>query len=124
MQKLNRHHALTFRVSDEEREIIRQNQEQSGIRNMRAYLCKMAANGQVFRVELDGVREMNRLLSNATNNINQIARRVNQTDHVHAVELGEIKIRVGEIWTQQKEILRSICVIMEALEKVRKPIRT
>ena len=123
MQKLNRHHALTFRVSDEEREIIRQNQELSGIRNMRAYLCKMAANGQIFHVELDGVREMNRLLSNATNNINQIARRVNQTDHVHTAELDEIKTRVDEIWTQQKEILKGICTIMEALDKYRKPIR-
>ena len=124
MQKLNRHHALTFRVSEEERNLIRKNQELSGIRNMRAYLCKMAANGQVFHVNLDGVREMNRLLSNATNNINQIARRLNQTNQIYTDDFSEIQTRLDEIWEQQKKILGSVNRLLEALENYRKPIRT
>jgi hypothetical protein len=63
---------LAFRVSEEEREMIERRMAQSGMENMRAYLVKMAIDGRVIRVELESVREMVRLLSNATNNINQL----------------------------------------------------
>ena len=75
-QKLQRSHAMTFRVTEEEREMIRRRQEQTGIINQRAYLLKMAIDGRVIRVELESVKEMNRLLSNATNNINQISKKM------------------------------------------------
>ena len=111
-QKLERNIAMTFRVTEKEREMIRRRQAQTGIINMRAYLLKMAIDGRVIHIELDSVNEMNRLLGNATNNINQIARRVNETGSVH---IPDIEARQEEIWVQQKEILRRLCNIMDAL---------
>jgi len=67
MQNLNRNHAMTFRVTEKEREMIRRRQAQTGIKSLRAYLLKMAIDGRVIHVELHSVTEMNRLLSNATN---------------------------------------------------------
>jgi predicted ABC-type ATPase len=57
---------------------------------------------------LESVNEMVRLLGNATNNINQIARRVNQGGHFYDADLDEIKARVDEIWTQTKVVMRKI----------------
>jgi hypothetical protein len=111
-QKLERSIAMTFRVNEKERDMIREAMKISGIINMRAYLLKMAVNGRIIRVELDSVREMNRLLSNATNNINQIAKRANETDRIHTTDLNDIKARQEEIWVQQKEILRRLNKIL------------
>ena len=61
-QKLERNIAMTFRVTEKEREMIRKRQKQSGIINMRAYLLKMAIDGRVISFELESVHEMNRLL--------------------------------------------------------------
>ena len=114
-QKLQRNIAMTFRVTEKEQEMIRRRQKQTGIINMRAYLLKMAIDGRVIHIELDGVTEMNRLLGNATNNINQIARRVNQTGNIYAADIDKIRGEYDELWKQVKEILRRLGDIMDAL---------
>ena len=114
-QKLERSYAMTFRVTEKERDMIRRRQEQTGIKNMRAYLLKMAIDGRVIHVELDSVNEMNRLLSNATNNINQISARTSSTGNIYAADIDEIKARQEEIWVQQKEILRRLNNILDAV---------
>ena len=103
-----RNTALTFRVSEKEYELIKKRMAQSGIKNLRAYLLKMALDGRIIHVELDSVREMVRLLSNATNNINQIAKRVNNTNNIYAADLDDLRQRYDELWGQAKEILRKL----------------
>ena len=66
---------LAFRVTEEEKALIDKRVAQTGMSNLRAYMMKMAIDGRVIYVELDSVREMVRLLSNATNNINRAATR-------------------------------------------------
>jgi len=99
---------LAFRVTEEEREMIERRMEQTGMKNMRAYIVKMAIDGRVIRVELDSVREMVRLLSNATSNINQIAHRANADGSIYSADLDEIKERYEEIWGQTKVILQKL----------------
>ena len=99
---------IHFMVSDEEREMIQRRMAQSGIKNMRSYLLKQAIDGRVINIELDSVNEMVRLLSNATNNINQIARRVNETGNLYEADVEDLRGRYNELWTQTKEILRRL----------------
>jgi hypothetical protein len=115
MQKLERNIAMTFRVTEKERELIRRRQAQTGMQNMRAYLLKMAVDGRVIHVELESVREMNRLLGNISNNINQIAKRANQTGGIYGEDIDEIVKRQDEIWTQQKEILSRLAKLLKAV---------
>ena len=114
-QNLERNHAMTFRVTEKERELIRKAQARTKIKNTRAYLLKMAVDGRVIEIDLESVRGMNNLLSNATSNINQIAAKANATGNIYAADLDEIKARQEEIWAQQKEILRRLNNIMDAL---------
>ena len=95
-------------VNEEERGMIQKRMEQSGIKNMRAYLLKQAIDGRVIHIELDSVNEMIRLLSNATNNINQIARRVNGTGNLYERDVADLTVRYDELWGQTKEILRRL----------------
>ena len=102
---------ITFRVTPEERAMIERRMAQTGIKNMRAYLLKQAVDGRVIHIELDSVKEMMRLLSNATNNINQIARRSNETGNIYAADLEDLRGRYDELWGQTKEILRRLSSI-------------
>jgi hypothetical protein len=102
---------IRFMVDENERDMIYKRMEQTGIKNLRAYLLKMAIDGQVVHVELNSVKEMCRLLSNATNNINQIARRVNQTDSIYSEDIADLQAQYSELWTQAKEILRRLSAI-------------
>jgi len=122
-QKLQRTHAMTFRVTEEEREMIRRRQEQTGMENTRAYLLKMAIDRRVISVELDSVREMNRLLSNISGNINQIARKLNAGGRIYDGELEKIQAQQEEIWQQQKEILRKVGMIIDPPKIARKSSR-
>jgi len=100
-----------LRVTEEERTMIEKRMEQAGMKNLRAYIVKMAVDGRVIRVELDSVREMVRLLSNATNNVNQIAHRANATGNIYAADLDILRGHYEEIWTQAKTILRKLAAI-------------
>ncbi len=91
--------------------MINRRMEQTGMKNLRAYLLKMAIDGRVIHVELESVREMVRLLSNATNNINQIARRVNETGSVYAADIDDLRGQYDGLWGQAKEILRRLSAL-------------
>jgi hypothetical protein len=106
--KRSRNISLSFYVNAEEHEMIKRRMAQAGVKNLRAYLLKQAIDGRVIHVELSSVNEMCRLLSNATNNINQVAKRVNETGNVYAEDYNELSARYDELWTQAREILHKL----------------
>lgn len=108
MPNRNRNISLTFRVTEHEREIIEKRMKQAGIHNMRAYLLKMAIDGYVLQVDLSDIKELVSLLRNATNNINQIAKRVNETSNIYETDIIDIQERVEKIWDKSKGILREL----------------
>jgi len=103
---------IHFMASDEERDMIRQRMKEAGVINMRAYLLSMAIDGQITHIEIKSIYEMIRLLSNVSNNINQIAKRANETGNVHAADLDEISNQHEAIWVQIKLILNEVSELM------------
>ncbi|MCL2775807.1 MAG: plasmid mobilization relaxosome protein MobC [Oscillospiraceae bacterium] len=51
------------------------------------------------------------MLSNATNNINQIAHRANETGNIYRKDLDELRGHYRELWTQAKTILLKLTEI-------------
>ena len=102
---------LAIRVTEAERGMIEKRMAQTNINNMRAFIVKMAIDGRVIHVELSSVREMVRLLSNATNNINQIAKRANEIGSIYARDISVLQGHYDELWTQAKEILQKLAVL-------------
>jgi len=102
---------LAFRVTEDERKMIERRMAQTGMKNMRAFIVKMAIDGSVIHVELESVKEMVRLLSNATNNMNQIARRANSDWSIYSTDINELRKQYDEIWAQAKLILRKLAEI-------------
>jgi len=112
-QNLKRNINIGFRVNEEEQQWIRQRMAHTGIRNLRAYLLKMAVDGYVINLDLTEVNECSRLLSNVSSNINQIAKHANTTGAVYAKDMESIKTSLEEVWKQQDRILRSLAKILE-----------
>lgn len=82
---------LYFKVSPEEKEIIDKKMELLGTHNQRAYLRKMAVDGYIVRVDMTDVKELAALLRNCSNNLNQIARRVNSTGNLYEEDITDLK---------------------------------
>ena len=91
--------------------MILEKMEQAGIQNMRAYLLKMAIDGYVVRLDLSEVREMVSLLRNATNNLNQIARRANETRNIYEADIQDLQANYDRLWDQANDILRALSEI-------------
>jgi hypothetical protein len=102
---------IRFMVDEKERDMIYKRMEQTGIKNLRAYLLKQSIDGEVIHIELDSVKEMVRLLSNSSNNLNQIARRVNQMSSIYADDIADLQTRYDEIWTQIKVNLKKLAAM-------------
>ena len=115
MQNLTRSINIGFRVTEEEQEMIRRRQAQTGIKNLRSYLLKMAIDGRVIEFDMKNVKECSRLLGNVSGNINQIAKRANETGNIYHADIEEIKARQDEIWAQQEKIIRSIAKLVDAV---------
>ena len=77
-----------------------------GINNQEAYLRKIALTGYILRLDLSEVRETIRLLANATNNINQIAARANETRSIYASDMVQLREQVGYMRSQVSEIMK------------------
>jgi hypothetical protein len=109
--KRSRNISLSFYVNAEEHEMIKRRMVQAGVKNLRAFILKQAIDGRVIHVELTSVNEMCRLLSNATNNINQVARRVNETGNIYAADVEDLRVQYDGLWTQAREILTKLAAL-------------
>ena len=115
MQKLERNINMGFRVNSEERDLIRRRMAEAQISNLRAFLLKMALTGYILHLDLTTVNECARLLRNTSNNINQIAARVNSTENIYAADIADIQQQLGEIWEHQNKTIKSLAKILEVV---------
>jgi hypothetical protein len=111
IQNLKRDITLKIRVTEAERGLIAEKMAAANIRNREAYLRKMALDGYVVRLDLADVRKMVSLLQNATNNLNQIARRANETRNVYQSDIRDLQAHYDGLWEQADAILRSLAKI-------------
>lgn len=99
---------LHFAVTEEEARIIDEKMKQLEIRNMSAFLRAMVLNGYVLKLDLPQLREMIRLLANLTNNVNQIARRVNEHGSIYESEIDEIQEKVNQLLCMMNQLLSTL----------------
>ena len=78
---------------------------------MGGYLRKMALDGYCVNLELDDVKEMVSLLRYCSNNLNQYAKRANETGSIYAEDIRDLQNRQNEIWDIAKEILARLATI-------------
>ena len=113
MQKLKRSINMGFRVTQEEYDLIMARMDEIGFPSLRSYLLKMALNGMIINLDLADVRECSRLLRIVSNNLNQIAKRANETGSIYIADIKDVQARLDEIRRQQNTIIRSLTKVLE-----------
>ena len=99
---------LYFKVSPEEKAVINEKMAQLGIHTRRAYLRKMAVDGYAVRVDMADFKALVSLLRICSNNLNQIAKRVNSTGNLYAEDIADLQARYGALWTVVNTILQKV----------------
>ena len=111
MAKRKRNIVIRFRVTPEEREMIESKMAQFGTTNMAAYLRKISIDGYVVRLDLPELQEMVSLLRRSSNNLNQIAKRVNETSRIYDADIDCLKENQEKIWSAANGILTRLASI-------------
>lgn len=111
MANRNREIMLRFRVTPEERSMIENRMKQLGTTNMAAYLRKIAIDGYVVKLDLPELRELVSLLRRTSNNVNQIAKRANETGRVYDADIECVLENQERLWSAANEILARLAAI-------------
>ena len=105
MPKGRRPNVMKFRVSDEEEAAIHGRMDTLGITSNAAYLRKMALDGYILTLNIPELKDLISLMRYSSNNLNQIAKRVNTNGRLYEDDLKEIKDQQQKLWDGINEIL-------------------
>ena len=105
MANRKRNIQMKFWVTAGEKELIDEKMKLLPTQRYGAYLRKMAIDGYIIYTDTTDIKEMNKILSAISRNINQIAKRLNAGGPAYAADIQEIKERQDEIWQLQRHIL-------------------
>lgn len=102
---------IIFWVTEAERDMIEQKMAQVGTDNLSAYLRKIAIDGYIVKLDLPELREMISLLHRSSNNLNQIAKRLNETGRFYAADLEDMLRRQEQLWQTANRILSRLAMV-------------
>ena len=102
---------IIFWVSEKEQQQIREKMAQVGTDNLSAYLRKMAIDGYILKLDLPELREMISLLRRSGNNLNQIARRLNETGRFYDADMEDLLQRQEQLWQAANTILSRLALV-------------
>ena len=108
IQKLKRNILINFRVSEPEQALIAEKMLKAGISNKEAYLRKMVLDGFVVNLDFSAVRELSRLLRSATNNLNQIAKRANETRNIYESDIKDLQDNYEKVWDSMESVMKKL----------------
>ena len=99
MEKNNKRNLfLKIRVSQEEMDAINHKFQNSGMKSKSEFIRAMIFQGYIVNIDENDLKAIFNLMSNISNNINQIAIRVNRTGNVYKEDLEQIEKGLNEIW--------------------------
>ena len=93
------------RMTAEEMDRIHQKMDELGMTNITAYFRKMALDGYCVNLDLTDVKELVHLLRQCSNNLNQYAKKANETGSIYLADIQDLQVRLDELWRAAKELL-------------------
>lgn len=97
MKNRKRTKQIHFMVDDTEREIINKKMSLLGTKNIGAYLRRMAVYGYMVEVDMEPLNTLSTHLSRIGNNINQLAKRANETGNIYFDDIEKIGSDISEM---------------------------
>ena len=117
---------IELRVTADELAKIHERMEEAGITSLTAYLVRMALHGFMIVMDLSDLKEILRLLqisgnnlnksnkevSDEINNLNQYAKKANETGSIYREDIEELKSNQKEILQEMRKMLDKLTAIM------------
>lgn len=102
---------VEFVMSEQEAELVKGRMAELGITNLSAYLRKMAVDGYIIHLDMSDIQEMIRPLRICSNNLNQYAKRANETGNIYAADMDDLRTRLDSLWDGMDKLLRGFANI-------------
>lgn len=99
---------IRFRVTDKEETLIKEKFQQSGLPNYSSFLRKLVLTGHAITLDVKPIDEIASLLRICSNNINQIARKMNSYESIGESDIRYLKELHGELYNMMKELAKKI----------------
>ena len=113
MENRKRNVQIIIRVTEEERALIEEKMRQIPALNLSAYARKMLIDGYIITLDLQEVKGHTAQLQKIGVNINQIAKRINETGRIYADDMDEIKRAMEEVWRLERRLLLQFKSLMK-----------
>ena len=107
---------IELNLTEDERDLLLERMADAGIKNMQAYLRKIALTGYILRLDNSEVRETLRLLASTANNINQLAKRANETRSIYAQDMITLREDVGNLQAQVSDVMKVFSKVRKFME--------
>ena len=78
---------------------------------MSAFIRKMVLNGYMIIPEWPELKGVLSLHSRISNNLNQYAKKANETGSIYKEDIDDIRLHQEELWKVMKEILKRLSTI-------------
>ena len=99
---------LNFRVTEQERRLIEDRMQELGTTNREAYLRKIAIDGMIVKLEVQELKEIVSLMRRTSNNVNQIAHRLNETGRIYEVDITDVHNRQEQLWDMLNSLITKL----------------
>ncbi len=99
---------LNFRVTEREKALIEEKMLALGTTNREAYLRKITIDGYIVRLDMPELKEIISLMRRTSNNVNQIARRLNESGRIYDVDIADVKAQQEQLWAKLNELMTQI----------------
>ena len=107
----SRSRQVKFRVNEEEYELLQKKMEAAGGVNQGAYIRKMILDGYIVNLDIPELKEIIRLLSITSNNVNQIARRLNGEGSIYQQDIGEVEAQLEQNYKMLRRLITKLSKI-------------
>ena len=97
MDNRTRKNQLKIYLTDEEKEIFEEKMKLANCKTMSHFLRKCVLEKEIYIVDLEPFRDLQWLLSNVTNNINQIAKVTNTTGVIYKEEIDYLREKIEKL---------------------------
>lgn len=105
MENRKRNVQIIVRVTEEERALIEEKMKQIPTINLSAYARKMLIDGYIILLDTSEIKAHTAQLQKIGVNVNQIARRINETGRIYADDMDEVKRLMEEVWRLERRLL-------------------
>ena len=107
----SRSRQVKFWVSEEEYQLLQKKMEAAGGVNQGAYIRKMILDGYIVNLEIPELKEIIRLLSITSNNVNQMARRLNANGSIYQQDIREVEAQLENNYRMLRKLITKLSKI-------------